>query len=192
MMLRACVNARASSGTRSAFCPRYAIQRRRMCETSGRVTRPTPYMPLCTRSEVYIGLVCPGIGLSHGAADDAPRQGAGQVSQLTAGSEFAFERPMGGSHAAREECGDPKKSGFSLDSVPPCFARHRPSCRRETQPKTASAGKQQLVDHNSTIETQISDRASCNFLLWWLQLICVGSRNSTSSRRRAPCTTSIK
>ena len=71
-------------------------------------------MPLCTRSEVYIGLVCPGIGLSQGAADDARRQGAGQVSQLTAGSEFAFERPMGGSHAAREECGDPKKSGFSL------------------------------------------------------------------------------
>ena len=47
-------------------------------------------MPLCTRSEVYIRLVCPGIGLSHGAADDARRQGAGQVSQLTAGSEFAF------------------------------------------------------------------------------------------------------
>ena len=89
--------------------------------------------------------------------------------------------------------GDPKKSGFSLARfVPPCIARHRPSCRRETQPKTASAGKQQLVDHNSTIETQISDRASCNFLLWWLQLICVGSRNSTSSRRRAPCTTSTK
>ena len=27
-------------------------------------------MPLCARSEVYIRLVCPGIGLSHGAADD--------------------------------------------------------------------------------------------------------------------------
>ena len=39
-------------------------------------------MPLCTRSEVYIGLVCPGIGLSHGAADDARRQGAGQVSAV--------------------------------------------------------------------------------------------------------------
>ena len=34
-------------------------------------------MPLCTRSEVYIRLVCPGIGLSQGAADDARRQGAG-------------------------------------------------------------------------------------------------------------------
>ena len=34
-------------------------------------------MPLCTRSEVYIRLVCPGIGLSQGAADDASRQGAG-------------------------------------------------------------------------------------------------------------------
>ena len=40
-------------------------------------------MPLCTRSEVYIRLVCPGIGLSQGAADDARRQGAGQVSQPT-------------------------------------------------------------------------------------------------------------
>ena len=39
-------------------------------------------MPLCTRSEVYIRLVCPGIGLSHGAADDARRQGAGQVSAV--------------------------------------------------------------------------------------------------------------
>ena len=34
-------------------------------------------MALCTRSEVYVGLVCPGIGLSQGAADDARRQGAG-------------------------------------------------------------------------------------------------------------------
>ena len=34
-------------------------------------------MPLCTRSEVYIRLVCPGIGLSQGAAHDARRQGAG-------------------------------------------------------------------------------------------------------------------
>ena len=100
MMLRACVNARASSGTRSAFCPRYAIQRRRMWETSGRVTRPTPYMPLCTRSEVYIGLVCPGIGLSHGAADDARRQGAGQVSQLTAGSDEGLWVGL----TARQEC----------------------------------------------------------------------------------------
>ena len=40
-------------------------------------------MPLCTRSEVYIRIICPGIGLSHGAADDARRQGAGQVSQPT-------------------------------------------------------------------------------------------------------------
>ena len=56
-------------------------------------------MALCTRSEVYIRLVCPGIGLSHGAAapaGDARRQG-GPKSQHAVGSKFAFERPMGGS-----------------------------------------------------------------------------------------------
>ena len=38
----------------------------------------------------------------------------GPKAQHAVGSKFAFESPMGGSHAAREECGDPKKSGFSL------------------------------------------------------------------------------
>ena len=51
------------------------------------LTRRTPYMALCTRSEVYIGLVCPGIGLSHGAADDARRQGAG-LSLTTQGQRL--------------------------------------------------------------------------------------------------------
>ena len=61
-------------------------------------------MPLCTRSEVYIRLVCPGIGLSQGAADDARRQGAGlSLTTHAVGSKFAFERPMGGSHLARQE-----------------------------------------------------------------------------------------
>ena len=63
-------------------------------------------MPLCTRSEVYIRLVCPGIGLSHGAADDAHRQGAGlSLTTHAVGSKFAFERPMDWSHLARQECG---------------------------------------------------------------------------------------
>ena len=52
-------------------------------------------MPPCTRSEVYIGLVCPGIGLSQGAA--TTRAVNGPKSQHAAGSKFAFERPMGGS-----------------------------------------------------------------------------------------------
>ena len=60
-------------------------------------------MPLCTRSEVYIRLVCPGIGLSQGAA--TTRAVNGPKSQHAAGSKFAFERLMGGSHLARQECG---------------------------------------------------------------------------------------
>ena len=80
MMLRAhtCAHARASSGTmRSAFVRvLYAALRQAVGDLRAR-SRRTPYMPLCTRSEVYIRLVCPGIGLSQGAADDARRQGAG-------------------------------------------------------------------------------------------------------------------
>ena len=86
MMLRAhtCAHARASSwhdavrllsAIRAVGCERG--------RPPGAFTRRRPYMPLCTRSEVYIRLVCPGIGLSQGAADDARRQGAGQVSQPT-------------------------------------------------------------------------------------------------------------
>ena len=68
---------------RSAFVRvLYAALRQAVGDLRAR-SRRTPYMPLCTRSEVYIRLVCPGIGLSQGAADDARRQGAGQVSQPT-------------------------------------------------------------------------------------------------------------
>ena len=67
-------------------------------EPPGAFTRRTPYMPLCNRSEVYIRLVCPGIGLSHGAADDARSQGAGpKLTTHAVGGKFAFESPMGGS-----------------------------------------------------------------------------------------------
>ena len=62
---------------RSAFVRvLYAALRQAVGDLRAR-SRRTPYMPLCTRSEVYIRLVCPGIGLSQGAADDARRQGAG-------------------------------------------------------------------------------------------------------------------
>ena len=78
MMIRAhhCAHARASSGTmRSCVLGTHpALQ---AVGPWRAFTRRTPYMPLCTRSEVYIRLVCPGIGLSQGAADDARRQGAG-------------------------------------------------------------------------------------------------------------------
>ena len=60
-------------------------------------------MPLCTGSEVYIRLVCPGIGLSQGAA--TTRAVNGPKSQHAAGSKFAFESHMSGSHLACQECG---------------------------------------------------------------------------------------
>ena len=74
----------ASSALRGGGSPRSAFTRRR------------PYMPLCTGSEVYIRLVCPGIGLSHGAATTRVSRRRPK-SQHAAGSKFAFERPMGGS-----------------------------------------------------------------------------------------------
>ena len=130
-------------------------------EPPGAFTRRTPYMPLCTRSEVYIRLVCPGIGLSQGAADDARRQGAGQVSQLTAGSKFAFERPMGGSHLACQECGcwlvslqaasprdnpisGPAEGSLELNlALPQRNSDSWASCYRQTRPKTSICGTQQ-------------------------------------------------
>ena len=71
MMLRAhtCAHARASSGTMSppfVLCVLCAALRGGGDRRAR--SRRTTYMPLCTRSEVYIRLVCPGIGLSQGAA----------------------------------------------------------------------------------------------------------------------------
>ena len=62
----------------------------------GAFTRRRPYMPLCTRSEVYIRLVCPGIGLA-GAATRAPSRRRPSLTTHAVGSKFAFERPVGGS-----------------------------------------------------------------------------------------------
>ena len=75
-------------------------------EPPGAFTRRTPYMALCTRSEVYIRLVCPGIGLA-GRGDDAPSRRRPYVSQPhgVGSSKFAFESHMSGSHLARQECG---------------------------------------------------------------------------------------
>ena len=66
---------------RSAFVRvLYAALRQAVGDLRAR-SRRTPYMPLCTRSEVYIRLVCPGIGLSQGAATTRAQsvrsQGAG-------------------------------------------------------------------------------------------------------------------
>ena len=63
-------------------------------------------MALCTRSEVYIRLVCPGIGLA-GRGDDAPSRRRPYVSQPhgVGSSKFAFESHMSGSHLACQECG---------------------------------------------------------------------------------------
>ena len=71
-------------------------------EPPGVFTRRTPYMALCTRSEVYIRLVCPGIGLSQGAADDAPsrRRPKSHNPRGVGSGKFAFESHMSGSHLA--------------------------------------------------------------------------------------------
>jgi len=77
-------------------------------EPPGAFTRGRPYMPLCTRSEVYIRLVCPGIGLSQGAATTR-RQGAGPKSHnhtvLVVVNLLSFESHMSGSHLSCQECG---------------------------------------------------------------------------------------
>ena len=76
-------------------------------------------MPLCTRSEVYIRLVCPGIGLSQGAADDARRQGAGiRLNTQLVVSLLSKVLWVGRTLLVRNAATQ-KKAGFTS-----CFCRH--------------------------------------------------------------------
>ena len=147
MMLRACVNARASSDDEVRFCLRLMPSSAAGWETWDLRSPDGRRTCLCALVVRYTYDSSVQALDSRTARRTTTRAVNGPKAQHAVGSKFAFESPMGGSHAAREECGDPKKSGFSLAVfffLPPCIARHRPSCRRETQPKTASAGKQQL------------------------------------------------
>ena len=107
MMLRAhtCAHARASSGTMSppfVLCVLCAALRGGGDRRAR--SRRTTYMPLCTRSEVCIRLVCPGIGLSQGAATTRAQSRRRPKSQHAVRSKFAFESPMGGSLLDPHEC----------------------------------------------------------------------------------------
>ena len=126
------------------------------------LTRRTPYMALCTRSEVYIRLVCPGIGLA-GRGDDAPSRRRPYVSQPhgVGSSKFAFESHMSGSHLACQECGcwlvslqaasprdnpisGPAEGSLELNlALPQRNSDSWASCYRQTRPKTSICGTQQ-------------------------------------------------
>ena len=131
-------------------------------EPPGAFTRRTPYMALCTRSEVYIRLVCPGIGLA-GRGDDAPSRRRPYVSQPhgVGSSKFAFESHMSGSHLACQECGcwlvslqaasprdnpisGPAEGSLELNlALPQRNSDSWASCYRQTRPKTSICGTQQ-------------------------------------------------
>ena len=118
-------------------------------------------MPLCTRSEVYIRLVCPGIGLSQGAADDARRQGAGLslntqlvVSLLSKGLWVGLTLLVRNTlaYASVLQAASLEFAGAFTQRI----ATPGPLGCRETRPKTSLCIIQQRLtdDHNSTNELQ--------------------------------------
>ena len=111
-MLRACVNARASSDDEVRFCLRLMPSSAAGWETWDLRSPDGRRTCLCALVVRYTYDSSVQAFDSRTARRTTTRAVNGPKAQHAVGSKFAFESPMGGSHAAREECGDPKKAGF--------------------------------------------------------------------------------